>query len=179
MNSGKISIRYAKALLGFGEKNGEADKVYQEMQLVNAAFEAAPLLQEILETPGLSQQEKTDLLKAILGDRKASKSTTAFFNFVVEQRREQSMHMIALMYEKLYREAHNLLKGELKTAVELPKATIQKIENFVNKRYGATVELTTKTDQSLIGGFVLDVNDERLDASIVGQLSKLNSYAGH
>ncbi|MBP5317920.1 MAG: F0F1 ATP synthase subunit delta [Paludibacteraceae bacterium] len=179
MNSGKISVRYAKALLGFAEKNGEADKVYAEMQLVAVAFEAAPLLRELMETPGLLTNEKVNLLTAILGEQKPSATTAAFFKFVVDQKREEHMQMIALMYEKLYREARNLLKGELRSAVELPKATLQKIEKYVNQRFGATVELSSSTDASLIGGFVLDVNDQRLDASIIGQLQKLNNYAGH
>ena len=38
---------------------------------------------------------------------------------------------------------------------------------------GATVDYTHLTDPSIIGGFIVDVNSERLDASLESELRQL------
>ena len=57
------------------------------------------------------------------------------------------------------------------TAVDLSAEVKKSIENKVKSETNfATVELTTKTDESLIGGFVLEFNNNLVDASIARDL---------
>ena len=75
-------------------------------------------------------------------------------------------------------EQYNALKGihqvTLTTAVEVSDTLKKEIENKVKAENNfATVELTTKTNEALIGGFVLEFNNNLVDASIARDLKDI------
>ena len=49
----------------------------------------------------------------------------------------------------------------------------ERLQDVLGKKTGSEVFLEEKTDPSVLGGFVLDVDDLRLDASVSGQFRKL------
>ena len=61
------------------------------------------------------------------------------------------------------------------TATELSEATYDKIKNFVKKTFDADAEMEVRIDPSLIGGFILDIENTRMDASVAGQLNTLKN----
>lgn len=178
MNSGKISIRYARALLMSANEKKVAETVYNEMIALGKVFEDFPHIKEALASPTISKKDKQDLLSSALV--KPSKETTAFIKFVIEENREDYMPAIARMYEKLYREENKIVISNLTCAAELSKEAVDAIKKYISELSGSTkIEIRTRIDESLIGGFVLDIEDKRLDASIKEQLKKLEYYAGH
>jgi len=179
MNNGKISIRYAKALLNFAQQQKAEAAVYTNMQAVCESCAAVAGLQNCLSAPGISDTAKVALLCALTGNKTPHTCTKRFMEFLVEKKREGSIRMIALMFVQLYNEQAGIHPCQLTTAVPADAATIKKIEAFVAALTGGKVEIAQKTDADLIGGFVLDVDGSRMDASIKGQLSKLNNYARH
>jgi F-type H+-transporting ATPase subunit delta len=79
----------------------------------------------------------------------------------------------------LYRETQNTVVTTLTSAVALPDALQQKIALWIEKNQGKKVEVRTEINPSIIGGYIIDIENNRLDASISGQLSKLKKYAGN
>jgi F-type H+-transporting ATPase subunit delta len=61
------------------------------------------------------------------------------------------------------------------TATQLPEETYDKIKAFVKQTFDADAELDVHIDPSLIGGFILDIENSRMDASVVGQLNALKN----
>ena len=60
------------------------------------------------------------------------------------------------------------------TAADMPAEIIDKLHRLVEKHLkGATLEYAREVDPSLIGGFIIDVNSERLDASLDSELRQL------
>ncbi|NLK93334.1 MAG: F0F1 ATP synthase subunit delta, partial [Bacteroidales bacterium] len=53
------------------------------------------------------------------------------------------------------------------------KKTLDKIKAFASKTFDASVELVNTIDPDLIGGFILDIANLRLDASIKGKLNNI------
>ena len=86
---------------------------------------------------------------------------------------------MALMYQELYRKINNTVVTNLTSAIELPVALQNKIVAWIEKNRGVKVELRTEINPDIIGGYIIDIDNNRLDANISGQLSKLNKYAGH
>jgi F-type H+-transporting ATPase subunit delta len=73
-----------------------------------------------------------------------------------------------------YREMKNIRIGTLITAA--PQEDLQnRLESMVSADMGGTVNLSTKVDESLIGGFVLQVGDLRMDASVAGQFQRIRN----
>lgn len=178
MNNGKISIRYARALLMSAKEKKAEKTVYGEMIALGKVFDEMPQIKTAIASPTVTPEEKQDLMLSAIG--KPSAETSAFIKFVIAEKREEYMPAIARMYEKLYREENKIVISNLTSATELSKEALDAIKNYISELSGSkNVEIRTSVDSSLIGGFVLDIEDTRLDASIKEQLKKLEYYAGH
>lgn len=178
MNNGKISIRYAKALLSSAKEAKVEEQVYSEMTTLDSAFAQIQLLKQAMTNPTLTKEDKIKLLNSVFNN-KASKLTQGFINLVVENGREDYFHRIALSFQELYRKEKNIVVTHLTTAIELDEPLKKKIIQSVEEQENSKVELRTEINPDIIGGYILDIDGKRLDASIIRQLSKLYKYAGH
>lgn len=178
MNNGKISIRYAKALLSSAKEAKVEEQVYSEMTTLDSAFAQIQLLKQAMTNPTLTKEDKIKLLNSVFNN-KASKLTQGFINLVVENGREDYFHRTALSFQELYRKDKNIVVTHLTTAIELDEPLKKKIIQSVEEQENSKVELRTEINPDIIGGYILDIDGKRLDASIIRQLSKLYKYAGH
>jgi F-type H+-transporting ATPase subunit delta len=171
MNEGKISVRYARAILNFAKKQGVQDAVYKEMFVLSTNLtDYAKDFKTAFAHPDITEQNKKRLFKLAVGE-KISPFTSACIDFIVDKKRSSFMQRIALMYQTLYQIEHNIIISKVISAKELDKNTLAKIKEFASKKFVASIELVNTVDPSLIGGFILDIANEQLDASIKGKFS--------
>ena len=85
------------------------------------------------------------------------------------------MQFIANSFVTQYREQNNLIQAKLSTAAALSPETESKLRKLVESKTNGKVEFTTSVDEDLIGGFVLEYDTYRLDASVKRQLSTILS----
>ena len=86
---------------------------------------------------------------------------------------EGYLQFISLMYLDLYRKLKHIGVGKLITAVRVDKETENRIRSAAAHILHAQMELETVIDPSIEGGFIFDINDYRLDASIATQLKRV------
>ena len=174
MNTGVVSVRYAKALLSYAKSRGKEDAVREEMRRLSDNFIKMPEFGRAIVNPVLSADDKLRLLQQGAGGGGAvSDVLTRFFELVLSKRRESYLQFMVMSYGHLYNEDKNIIGGKLLTAVP-NEEFVKKLETIVGEHVGnKTVVLESKTDPSLIGGFVLQVEDKRLDASIASQLENV------
>jgi len=173
MDSGKISTRYARALYLFAADKGEETSLWNSMKSMADQFVAMPDLKRVLDNPTVTDREKEKLL--LTASSAAGNETVAkAIRLIVENDRAQYAQSIALMYDKFYRSAKKMLKAALTTVTPPDNAMQQTLIALVkNGETGETVDFATTIDDSIIGGFVLQIDDRRLDASISNQLNKM------
>ena len=170
-----ISVRYARALLKAGIEAKVADKVYADMQTLVASYQAAPALKGTIDNPMLSKKQKLDLLVTAAGGASCD-LTTRFVQLVVSEDREGIMQFIANSFVDLYRKHNNLISAKLTTARPLDSGTEAKFRKLVEDRTNGTVEFNTNVNPNIIGGFVLEYDTYRMDASVRRQLSSILSH---
>ena len=129
---------------------------------------------EVLADPIVAREEKVKLLEMAVGEPMHD-TLKQFIAFVADQKREDKMFLIAMKYMEMYREKHHILSTQVTTATQLPEETYDKIKAFVKQTFDADAELDVRIDPSLIGGFILDIENSRMDASVVGQLNALKN----
>lgn len=168
MNIGLISKRYAKALLGYAQDMKLEEKVFQELKLLERLLLSEPLFRKAIDNPILSTKDKRSLLLAAVP--KYSKVYAQMVDLILKNHRENSLVTIALTYEELYREAKNINSGLLITATEADKSLVDKIGAIFQKVKSGKLELETKVDSTIGGGFIFDFDTYRLDASVATQL---------
>ena len=175
MDNGKISVRYARALFQLAQEQGCEGDVYDGlMRLSHNYLLAISQFNEVLSDPIVAKNEKVKLLEMAVGEPMHI-ILKQFIAFVVEQHRESRMFLIAMKYMEMYRKKHNILNTQLTTATELPEATLDKIKAYVEQTFNVEAEMEIKIDPALIGGFVLDIENTRMDASVAGQLNALKN----
>ena len=175
MDNGKISVRYARALLQLAQEQGCEDAVYDGLtRFAHNYLLAIAQFNEVLADPIVAQEEKVKLLEMTVGEP-LHDCLKQFIAFVAEQHREDKMLLIAMKYMEMYRENHNILSTQLTAATALPEETYNKIKAYVEQTFSAEVEMDARIDPSLIGGFILDIENNRMDASVAGQLNALKN----
>ena len=171
MDIGVISVRYARALLKSAIEQKLEDQVYQEMMTLAKSFIEVPQLRQTIDNPMLSKDKKEALLLTAAGT-KPSPLVKSFICLVLKEDRENVMQFMANSYVTLYRQQKNIIRGKLTTAARVSAQTEQKMRQMVEGKTNGTVEFETEVNPDIIGGFILEYDTFRMDASVK---SKLNS----
>ena len=172
MDIGVISVRYARALLKSATDAKIEEKVYQEMLLIAKSYLEVPVLRQTIDNPMLAKDKKQMLLETAAGGASASDLSRSFIALVLKEDRESMIQFMANSYVTLYRKKKNIIRGKLTTAARVSAEMEQKMRAMVESRTQGTVEFETEVDSEIIGGFVLEYDTFRMDASVK---SKLNS----
>lgn len=178
MDQGLIPRRYAKALFKAGAERKVNSSLYDIMKALVAAFAAQPGLQEAVANPFVPAADKTALLTgAVRGasDNKGALATYGdFLALLAENKRVDMARNIANAFVDLYRKENHIAKVEVVSAAPLDPALEQRLKGIIGKHLnGGTMEYSSRVDPDLIGGFVVNVDSERLDASVRNELKQL------
>ena len=172
MDIGVISMRYARALLKSATDQKVEDAVYQEMMTVAKSYLDVPALRHTIDNPMLSKDKKEALLTVAAGE-KPCQLTKAFIALVLKEDRENVMQFMANSYITLYRKQKNVIRGKLTTAARVTAETEQKMRQMVESKTNGTVEFETEVNPDIIGGFILEYDTYRMDASVKSKLNNI------
>ena len=156
-------MRYARALLKSATDQKLEDAVYQEMMTVAKSYLDVPALRHTIDNPMLSKDQKEALLIVAAGE-KPCQLTKAFIALVLKEDRENVMQFMANSYITLYRKQKNVIRGKL---------TEQKMRQMVESKTNGTVEFETEVNPDIIGGFILEYDTFRMDASVKSKLNNI------
>jgi F-type H+-transporting ATPase subunit delta len=89
------------------------------------------------------------------------------------------MQFMANSYVTLYRKQKNVIRGKLTTAARVSAETEQKMRQMVESKTNGTVEFETEVNPDIVGGFILEYDTFRMDASVRSKLNNiLNTLKG-
>ena len=172
MDNGKKSVRYARALLQQAENEQCAREVYEGMKRLTANYsQDIKAFDEILSNPMVATEEKLRLIHTAIGEP-VHPCVAHFLEFLTVKKRENKIFLIALKYQEMYRRANNIIRADVTTAMEVDDSTLDKIRAFVEQSLHCTADMHVKVDPSLIGGFTLDIEHDRMDVSVKGRLEE-------
>ena len=172
MDIGVISVRYARALLKSATEQKLEDAVYSEMQTLAECYIRVPQLRFTIDNPMLSKDKKKSLILTACG-AELQVLTERFIDIVLSEDRESILQFMANSYITLYRQQKNVIRGRLITATAVNTATEQKMRQMVESRTNGTVEFESGVNPDIIGGFILEYDTYRMDASVKTKLSSI------
>lgn len=166
MQNPRLASRYAKSLIDIAQELNILDAVLNDMEMIRDLCAENRDLVLMLKSPIVKGDKKAAVMKAIL-DGKAQTVTLSFIDLMISKGREFYMPEIAETFLTQYKELNNIRTVELTTAVAIDEDLKQAIYNKVSASIqDGHVELNTKVDEELIGGFMLEVGDKLFDASV-------------
>jgi F-type H+-transporting ATPase subunit delta len=172
MNTGLISRRYAKALYEYASERKTEDVLYRRMQILVKEIRSIPKLKTIFRSPMIATSYKKDLLAVATGAN-PEPVYLDFVRLVTENHREEIVLDIALNFQTIYRQRKNISIVHLISAAPMNDNALERIKRQVQQKTNGQVEFNTRIDPALDGGFIFQLDDMRIDASVKGQLEKI------
>jgi F-type H+-transporting ATPase subunit delta len=172
MNDSKIPVRYAKALFFLAKETKTFDTIKKDMQLLYQGIHEIPELQFIIKSPVIKVSDKINLFHEAFKDS-FSQVTLSFIKLVLENRREEYLTRISLYFLYKLKKELGISPASLLTASPIDEKLRQSVINLISRKFNTKAELTEEVDQKIIGGFILRINDQQIDASIASKLSRI------
>ncbi|MGC8712590.1 MAG: ATP synthase F1 subunit delta [Leptodesmis sp.] len=171
---GEILERYAQALLSLAQDNNTLDQVGNDVNSILGVLKESPDLQEFLDNPLIKPADKKAVMNRILGDS-VHPYTRNFIQVLVDRRRIMFLEGICKEFQALLRKLNQTVLAEVTSARELTDDQKNSLREKVLAMTGARqVELETHIDPELIGGVVIRIGSQVIDASLRGQLRRLS-----
>ncbi|HVG11775.1 MAG TPA: ATP synthase F1 subunit delta [Flavisolibacter sp.] len=173
MQNPRLGTRYAKSLIDLSVERGELEQVYQDMLYLQALTKESREFLNLLRSPVIKSDVKTKILDSVT-EGKVSELTKAFTTLMVSKSRESNLPEIASSFVDQYKSLKGIHTVTLTTATPISEAVKAELVAQVRSTSEMQdIELEAKVDESLIGGFVLQVGDKMVDASISYDLKEV------
>lgn len=191
MNTGIIATRYATALLKLVEETGSGELVAAQVQVIEKALDEVPDFRRAVDDPAVAAVQKISLFEASLKDSMAQE-LHKFLELLIRNGRIGDVRLVLTTFVTEYYRSRHIkrarlvvadpalldpeptpsdpvpVEGSLRQAQRL--ALESRLRDLVEKQTGCRLILKTEVNPSLIGGFVFEVEDTVLDASVSRQL---------
>ncbi|TRZ66589.1 ATP synthase F1 subunit delta [bacterium] len=174
MLSGKVAKRYALALFDAAKISGQLDIVAVDCNNIIELLDSSKQFMRFFRSPVIKASKKQSVINAVLESR-ISKLTSDFLKLLVLRNRENVIHEILTEFIRLNDDISGIIKVAVKSAVELSDEQKQNLKKQLDEFSNLNTESVFTFDESLIGGFTVQVKDTVLDASIKRQLELLKN----
>ena len=191
MNTGIIATRYATALLKLVEETGSGELVAAQVQVIEKALDEVPDFRRAVDDPAVAAVQKISLFEAALKDSMAQE-LHKFLELLIRNGRIGDVRLVLTTFVIEYYRSRHIKRARLVVAdpalldpeptpsdpVPVEGSLLQaqrpalesRLRDLVEKQTGCKLILKTEVNPSLIGGFVFEVEDTVLDASVSRQL---------
>jgi len=175
MNHPRLAERYAKSLVGLATERQQLEDVYKDIQYLLAICKSNSDFVNLLKSPIIKADKKQQIIAA-LSIGKVSELTSQFIQLLVRKRREENLPEILESFIILYNRIKEIHIIQLTTAQaigeELKQSIIAQIKSNTRLK---NIELQTKVDDALIGGYLLEFNNMLIDESIARDLRDIRA----
>lgn len=173
MPNPRLAARYAKSLLDIAIEQGQLETVYADMQFLQSIINNNRDFLNLLRSPIVKGDTKNKIVEAVTAGR-VSTLTATFNKLLVSKGREQDLPEIITAFIKQYKTYKNIHVVQLTTATPVSEGVKAAIVEQIRKTSDMqNIELETKVDSNLIGGFTLQAGDKLVDASIAYDLKQI------
>ena len=180
MNTARIAVRYAKALFELALDSNVIDGVYRDMKNISRLC-AMKEVKDVISNPVIPLQKRKDAVIALTGDD-AEKVTVNFISLMFTHGRGEFLAAAARNFIDLTRRHRGIRQVTVTTAVPVDEATKKEMAALVAGENAGKIEFNEQIDESIMGGFILRVDDSYIDASVRNRLNRFRkefSLAGY
>lgn len=171
MQNPRLANRYAKSLLTLAIERNQLDTVYRDMEFLQNVAKLNKEFVVVLKSPVIASEKKESIIGAVTNGR-ISDLTYLFIRLLIRKGREMNLPEITTAFIEQYKEHQQIYSVKLTTATPVSEELKQSIVNQIKSQTELkNIELTAEVDDKLIGGFILQVGNKEVDASIAYDLN--------
>lgn len=167
-----IARPYAQAAFDIAQAKSEL-AAWSDMIALAAMVAADDRMATAIDSPHIKNEDLVSLFLDVCGDKLNAEGQN-FIRVLAENKRLGILADIATAYEQLRADAEGTMDAEVISAFPLSDAQQQNIIASLKKRLGRDISLTTRVDDTLIGGAVIRAGDMVIDGSVSRHLEDLS-----
>jgi F-type H+-transporting ATPase subunit delta len=162
---------YGTALYESAEANGHAKAIEPDLVAIRDAIAASPELTRLLWNPAFpARGKKQILLELATGSDPLVRN---LLQVLVDNGRLSALSDVVDVFAARVRESEQQLEVELTTAVPVTTDEADRLRDRIAEASGKDVTLRRRVDPAVVGGLVLRIGDQLIDASVRGRLDGL------
>ncbi|MBL6875492.1 MAG: ATP synthase F1 subunit delta [Chitinophagales bacterium] len=170
MLSPRLASRYAKSILSLAKERGSLEETVKDVRLLEETLDGSKELRLMLKSPIIPSDKKEKVMNMLFSTQ-LSDLTYKFINLLVLKGREKHLVEMVHSFMELYNKANHIVKATLTTAIPVDKKTVEEVRSLLlTNKLTESVEIQTKVDPTIVGGFVLKYGDMLLDNSVERKL---------
>jgi F-type H+-transporting ATPase subunit delta len=172
MSISKAAVLYANSLYDLAVEKDAVAGVTDEMNEVVKLIEANAELKQVLDSPIIKPSAKLIIIRESIQSF-AGAVLMQFIDYIGKKNRIDGLWEIGKAYEQILDERVGIIRVKITSAIELTKEQLAEIQQQLEGTYAKKILFDTKIDPAVIGGFVLQVEDTVIDASLKNKLERL------
>jgi len=168
-----LAGRYASALFELASENGTVTAVETDLATLGSALGESDDLVSVTTNPELSRADQGEAISGVAKHLGLSDLTTNFLGVLASNRRLAALPGMIAAFKTIAAAQRGEVTATVTSAHPLSAAQIDALKNKLTAREGRTVMLTADVDPELLGGLVVTIGSQRIDASIRTRLNSL------
>lgn len=168
-----IARPYARAAFEYAREAGAIEQ-WSAMLSLLANIVSDPQMQYLLHNPKVTGEQLEEIILGI-GDKGFAETGRNFIRILIESERLEYAPDITGMFEARVAEAEGRLDVEVVSAYDLDDNQKQAISGAMAKRHDKKIGISSRVEETLIGGAIIRAGDSVIDASIRGRLTQLKN----
>ena len=172
MKNQKLAKRYASSLLDLSTEQNKLEAVLSDMQYIGRIIEESKELELVLKSPVIKAYQKIKILNSIFGER-IDILTNKFIELLIKNSREIFLFEVVESFISLYNLQKDIKTAYITTATPLNNENLEALKQITKLIKADSVEVVERIDESIIGGFKLNVDDYQIDASVQSKIKEI------
>ncbi len=167
-----INVGYARALFEMAHAEGVVDRVQEELFRLRELLKSNPALLEFLKDPNVKREGKRQALADLFQGKVHPLLLNTLLTLSDQDRGGRVLHVIE-EFDVIASSARQKVTGEVTTAIKLDDATLARLAAELCRLTGKNVQLFQKTDPAILGGAIIKVGEQIIDASLRRKLDQI------
>ncbi len=167
-----VARNYAATLFEIAGRDDAEARYGSLIEEIGSLYAGAVSFRRFLDAPGVALSEKKEAIRKALTGR-APDVFIRFLMVVLDRRRQRVLPGIAEAYRDLLDEQAGRVRATVTLPFEADERVQSEIVSALERRFKATVVPEFHADPNILGGVIIRVGDELMDASVRRQLERL------
>lgn len=168
-----LAGRYASALFGLARDERQIDAVGRSLDALASALADSREFAELIASPVVSRKDAAKAFAALAPELGLDPITANFLGVLARNGRKSELRKIIRAFKRIAADHRGEISAEVTSAHPLKDDQLAALKAQLKSRAGRDVTLDVAVDPGILGGIVIKLGSEMIDASIRTKLNRL------
>jgi len=170
-----IARPYANACFDVAKTDGQTESWLLFLEAAATVVQDSAMLY-LIKSPATDKEALNKVIFTIANKASGVESSTDRMNFLSllsQNNRLEALPEIKQQFELMKQASEKVVEATITAASPISEESLHSISAALESKLNQTVNIMTKTDESLIGGAKIQIGDNMTDASVRSQIDEL------